>query len=518
MIFAFGPFRLDAEAQTLFRGAEPLPIGKRAVALLRVLVEHPGALVTKDALIERVWPGLAVEESNLTVQIVALRRVLGGEPGGENWIQTLPRRGYRFLGPPVTASQTLARAEALLQPPSAALALQDKPSIAVLPFDNLSGDPEQEYFADGMVEDIITALSRMRWLFVIARGSSFTYKGRAPDVKQVARELGVRYVLEGSVRKAASRVRISGQLIDGATGVHLWADRFEGALEDIFDLQDQVTASVVGAIGSKLEQAEIERARVKPTESLNAYDLYLRALPSYYALARTDEALQLLRQAINLDPNYGLAKARAAHCIAMRDDQGISLTKSETDEGIRLAREALDAGRDDPSVLELAGWAFAYLTLDLEAGFAALDRALVLNSNSFQALTLSGWLRLCSGDPRTATEHFTRAIRLSPLDPGISQNFARLGVAQMMTGNYEEAVKFGRQAIRELPRNVVAHRVVAASLALLGRADEAAGAMRALLAVAPNFTMSQMRGFVPYRDAEFVERYLRGLREAGLPE
>jgi tetratricopeptide (TPR) repeat protein len=279
-----------------------------------------------------------------------------------------------------------------------------------------------------------------------------------------------------------------------------------------------VTASVVGAIGPKLEQAEIERARAKPTESLNADDLYLRALPSYYALTRTDEALQLLRQAINLNPNYGLAKARAAHCIAMRDNQGISLTKSETDEGIRLAREALDAGRDDPSVLALAGWAFSYLADDLEAGFAALDRALVLNINSIPALTLSGWLRLCSGDPRTATEHFTRAIRLSPLDPSISQNFARLGVAHMMTDDYEEAVKFGRQAIRELPRNVVAHRVVAASLALLGRADEAAGAMRALLAVAPNFTMSQMRRFVPYHDAEFVERYLRGLREAGLPE
>jgi adenylate cyclase len=243
----------------------------------------------------------------------------------------------------------------------------------------MSGDPEQEYFADGMVEDIITALSRMRWLFVIARNSSFTYKGRAIDVKQVARELGVRYVLEGSVRKAASRLRISGQLIDGATGTHLWADRFEGALEDIFDLQDQVTASVVGAIGPKLEQAEIERARAKPTENLNAYDLYLRALPLYYTNARaeSDEVLRLLRQAISLDPSYALAKALFAACITMRDNQGIRLSNSETDEGIRLAREALDGGRDDPSVLELAGWAVSYLAHDNEAALAALDRALV---------------------------------------------------------------------------------------------------------------------------------------------
>jgi adenylate cyclase len=203
----------------------------------------------------------------------------------------------------------------------------------------------------------------------------------------------------------------------------------------------------------------------------------------------------------------------------MRDNQGISLlTKGETDEGIRLAREALDAARDDPSVLELAGWALSYLAHDIEAGLAALDRALVLNVNSEQTLRLSGWVRLHSGDPRTATEHFTRAIRLSPLDPRISYDFTGLGIAHMMTGEYDEAVQFGRQALREMPRNVVAHRVVAASLALLGRTDEAAAAMRTLLAVAPNFTMSHMRRFISYHDAEFVERYLRGLRKAGLPE
>jgi adenylate cyclase len=307
------------------------------------------------------------------------------------------------------------------------LPLPDKPSIAVLPFQSMIGDPEQEYFADGIVEEIITALSRFRSLFVIARNSSFTYKGRAVDVKQVGRELGVRYVLEGSVRKAANRVRITGQLIDALTGVHLWADRFEGAIDDIFDLQDQVTASVVGAIGPKLEQAEIERARAKPTENLNAYDLYLRALPLYYAntKAGNDEALRMLRQAISLDPNYALAKALAAHCFVMRDDQGMSrLSKSETDEAIRLAREALDDGWNDPSVLQFAGEALAYAGHDHEAGLAALDRALLVNVNSAQALSLSGWVRLYASDPRTATEHFTRAIRLSPLDPRISYVFA----------------------------------------------------------------------------------------------
>src|SRR5215471_2244750 len=271
-IYLLGPFRLDVEAAILFRGAEPIALGQRAVALLRVLVERAGIPVSKDALIGAAWPGLTVEESNLTVQISALRRVFGEEPGGEGWIETLPRRGYRFVGPVGTKGRGSIAASSPVSnfPTDAAapgLALPNQPSIAVMPFQNMSGDPEQGYFADGMVEEIITALSRFRSLFVIARNSSFAYKGRPVDVKQVGRELGVRYVLEGSVRKAASRVRIIGQLIDASTGAHLWADRFESALEDIFDLQDQITASVVGAIAPRLEQAEIERAKRKPTES-----------------------------------------------------------------------------------------------------------------------------------------------------------------------------------------------------------------------------------------------------------
>jgi adenylate cyclase len=320
----------------------------------------------------------------------------GADDLGEHQLKNIERpvRVFRIASGPAT-------------PAKKPLPLPDKPSIAVLPFQNLSGDPEQEYFADGIVEEIITALSRFRSLFVIARHSSFTYKGSVVDVKQVGRELGARYVLEGSVRKAANRVRITGQLIDALTGIHLWADRFEGAIDDIFDLQDQVTASVVGAIAPKLEQAEIERARAKPTENLNAYDLYLRALPLYYANTRAenDEAFRLLRQAVTLDPNYALAKALTAACVAMRDIQGISPSKSETDDAIRLAREALDGGWDDPSVLDFAGWVLSILAHDNEAGLAALDRALALNVNSARALRLSGWVRLSSGDPRTATEH-----------------------------------------------------------------------------------------------------------------
>jgi adenylate cyclase len=434
----------------------------------------------------------------------------GADDLGEHQLKNIERpvRVFRITsGAPATATRR-------------PLPLPEKPSIAVLPFQNMSGDPEQEYFADGIVEEIITALSRFRQLFVIARNSTFAYKGKSPDIRQVGRELGVRFVLEGSVRKAANRVRITGRLIDAASGAHLWADRFDGAIDDIFDLQDQVTASVVGAIAPKLQQAEIERARTKPTENLNAYDLYLRALPLYYANTRAenDEAFRLLRQAVTLDPNYALAKALTAACVARRDVQGIPLSKRETDEGIRLAREALDAERDDPSVLVLAGWAVSYLAHDNEAALAALDRALVLNVNSAQALTLSGWVRLYVGDPRKATEYFTRAMRLSPLDPRVSFPIAGLAAAHMMAGDYDEAVNLGRQAVREMPRNAFAHRIIAASLALLGRTEEAHAAARAHLAIAPNYTIADGQKNMPFNDAEFVERYFRGLREAGLPE
>jgi adenylate cyclase len=405
--------------------------------------------------------------------------------------------------------------------PKPRLDLPDKPSIAVLPFQNMSGDPEQEYFADGIVEEIITALSRFRELFVIARNSSFTYKGRAVDVKQIGHELGARYVLEGSVRKAGNRVRITGQLIDTLTGAHLWADRFEGAIDDVFDLQDQVTASVVGAIAPKLEQAEIERARTKSTDNLNAYDLYLRALPHYYAVTRAgnDEALRLLRRAIELDPDYALAKAFAAHCVQQRDNQfGVNQSQSEIDEGIRLAREALDTGRDDPRVLEHSGIVLTYLAQDWETAIAALDHALSLNSNSARVWMTSGWIRLFAGDPRNAAEHFSHGIYLSPRDPAATYAVTGLGLANMMTGDYDEALKFGRQALQEMPRNAIAYRVVAASLALLGRSDEAHEAMRVLLTIQPNATMAGMRKYLPYRDAEFVARYHSALREAGMPE
>ena len=273
-VYEFGPFRLDISAEILFRGADPMPVGRRAVAVLRALLERPGRPVSKDALMQAAWPGLAVEEGNLTVQIAALRRVLGEEPGADRWIETLPRRGYRFVGSVVASNEAVLSTPTTAGPPPL---LSDRPSIAVLPFQNMSEAPGQDYFADGMVEEIITALSRIRRLFVIARNSTFTYKDRAVDVRQVGKELGVSYVLEGSVRRVGNRIRIAAQLLDATSGAHLWADRFDGTIEDVFELQDNVASAVAGVIEPTLEREEYRRSIRRPTDDLTAYDLYLQA-------------------------------------------------------------------------------------------------------------------------------------------------------------------------------------------------------------------------------------------------
>src|SRR5262245_45438471 len=371
--YAFGPFRLDAQGETLFRGTERVALSHRALALLRILIDRAGAPVSKDALMEAAWPGLAVEDSNLTVQIAALRRALGEVPGGESWIATLPRRGYRYAGPAVTKSEdrvpATATVDAATRPaPMTALALPDQPSIAVLPFENMSGDPEQGYFVDGMVEEIIAALSRIRWLFVIARNSSFTYKGRAVDVKQVGRELGVLYVLEGSVRRAGNRIRISAQLLDATTGAHLWADRFDAQLADIFELQDNVASSVAGVIEPRLEAAEYHRSTQRATNDLTAYDLLLRARAHNRSWEREGimRALDLLGQALTRDANYGNALAFAAHCHMQLSGNGWSEDQQSRQEGVDLARRALRAAGDDPNVLAHVAHVLGHLEPDIE--------------------------------------------------------------------------------------------------------------------------------------------------------
>jgi adenylate cyclase len=318
--------------------------------------------------------------------------------------------------------------------------LPDRPSIAVLPFTNMSGDPEQEYFADGMVEDIITALSRFKSLFVIARNSTFTYKGRALDIKQVGRELGVRYVLEGSVRKAGARVRITGQLIEAATAAHLWADKMDGAPEDVFALQDEVTTRVVGAIVPSITEAEISRARVKSTSSLDAYDLYLRALSVHYSQTRADceEAVRLLERAIVLDPTYSWAKAFAAYIHALRTNQGWA-TPEDTAQAIQFAREALVSSREEPKTVAYAAHVLAWLAHEYDTAVAAIDRAISLNPNSFGILIRSGWVRNWVVDPERAIDHFSRSIRLNPVDPQLGYAYGGLAAAYFIKGESDRA-------------------------------------------------------------------------------
>ena len=404
---------------------------------------------------------------------------------------------------------------------SAPLALPDKPSIAVLPFQNMSGDPEQEYFADGMVEEIITALSRIRWLFVIARNSSFTYKGKPVDVKQVARELGVRYILEGSVRKAGGRVRITAQLIDASTGAHLWADRFDGSLEGVFELQDQVASGVVGSIEPRLRQSEIERANRKLTESLDAYDLYLRALAlrDIHTDESVREAVSLLKRALAIDPNYAPAKALIGWHRVHQTSHGRSpVSDTDTAEAVALARQALEAGKDDPDTLWMAAATLTIFAGELTVAAAAIDRALTLNPNSAHAWMVRGVVSVNLGQPGPAIEACERAMRLSPLDRQ-RRNFTT-GIARAhLVGRYEEAADWAERTLRDEPGYRAALVTKAIACAHLARMEEARAALSQQIEAQPGLTIARYRAFWSrVFSPELMEISLSGLRKAGLPE
>jgi TolB-like protein len=399
--------------------------------------------------------------------------------------------------------------------------LPEKPSIAILPLQNMSGDPEQEYFADGVVEDITTALSRFRSLFVISRNSSFTYKGRAVDVRQVGRELGVRYVLEGSVRKLGNQLRITGQLIDAVTGAHLWADRIDGQMKDVFALQDRVTASVVGAIVPRLEEAEIERAQRKPTQNLDAYDCYLRGLRDSNELSRESNrsAFAAFMKAIDLDPGFAIAHAKAAYCINMRKVNGWLVDREkESAEACRLARRAVDLGRDDAATLAIAGYVLAYVGGEVDTGGEFIKRALALNPNFAEGWASSSWIQVCLGHPEAALEHVATAMRLSPADPRTYAFHLFTAMAHLSAGRYDQAVESATRVLHDKPV-LAAMRISAAASALAGHLDEARIAIGRMSALDPTLRMSNLdRVIPPYRREEDRTRYIDGLRKAGLPE
>jgi adenylate cyclase len=402
----------------------------------------------------------------------------------------------------------------------APIMLLDKPSIAVLPFQNISGDPEQEYFVDGLVEDIIIALCRFKSLFVIARDSSFTYKGRAIDIKQVGQELGVRYVLEGSVRRTIDRVRITGQLIECDTGMHLWADRFEGSLEDIFDLQDKVASDVVGAIAPKLERVEMERARRKPTESLNAYDTYLRGMSKFYLwrLDVADEAQQLFHRAAELDPGYAAAHAMAAHMNSHRKAWGMRLDSAKVAQTADLARRAVELAPDDAFVLSIAAWALGFAAGDLAAGISLVNQAVMFNSNLSVARFVSGWLNVWLAEPDAAIAHFVHTLKLSPIDPATGPIMIGIAHAHFISEHFDEALSWAEKAVHA-HRSPPALRIAAASAALAGRPDVAKKYLEMMIQMDPTRRMSNVEESLgPYRWPKDLERYKKALRLAGLPD
>jgi TolB-like protein len=523
--FLFENYCLDAERRELTFGSQLVAIGPKVFDLLLYLVRKRDQVVTRDDLLTAVWDGRIVSESTLTSHVNAVRKAIGDTGKEQRLIRTVSRKGMRFVGQ-VREDEPPGRAAAAVpdiagEKPRAMLALPDSPSIAVLPFRNLSGDAGQDYFADGIVEDIITALSRIRWLFVIARNSSFTYKGRTVDEKQVGRELGVRYVVEGSVRQSDTRVRITGQLVDAATGTHLWAERFEGTLDDIFELQDQIATSIVGAIASQLERAEIERARRKPTGNLSAYDHYLRAMPHLHRGTREaiDEALPLFHRAIALDSEFASAHAMAAWCHCWRKINGWMTDRSgEFADGIRLARLAVELGKDDAVALTRAGHTLAHLAGDLDGAVALLDKALLLNPNLAAAWFLGGFLRAERGDPEVAIEFFTRAMRFSPLDPEMFRMQAGMAMSHLFAGRFDVALSWAEQSFRQLPSFVFVVLVIAACQALSGQMEQAREAVDHLRRLDPAFRISKLEGWIPIRRPEHLATFTNGLRLAGLPE
>jgi TolB-like protein len=520
----FEGFRFHSFDRELFRldeagSASPVPIGSRALDLLGLLVERQGKLVSKSEIIDVVWRGATVEEANLTVQISALRRILDQNRERGSCIQTVPNRGYRF----VAQIKRVEPADPLALPaplgdgrraprPSFGPALPDKPSIAVMPFANMSGDPEQEYFADGMVEEIITALSRIKWLFVIARNSSFTYKGRAIDVKQVGRELGVRHVLEGSVRKSGQRVRITAQLIDAITGTHLWAERFDGSLEDVFELQDDVAMSVAGVIEPTLQAAEIRRAAAFATRDPTAYDLYLRALAHWgsWDKERIALALDLLARAVERDPHYGPALASAAiyHHQLHLNDWADDWDKNRL-MGLDLARKALRVAPDDPDVLGRAAIALGVFWEDLDVAIGLIDRCLALNPSFAIGWHQSGVLRIWAGQPDLALEHFETSRRLSPRDrPALY--LLGTGECWFIKRRFDEASTRLLASLEQLPTHAIAHRLLTSCYAHMARLDEAREIVKRLRVITPVV----FPRVIFYRNPEHRELLLSGLRLA----
>jgi TolB-like protein/Tfp pilus assembly protein PilF len=509
-VIGFGRFQFDEERRELSRDGIPIKLGSRALDVLHVLAKANGNVVSKDNLLAEVWPGMVVEENNIQVHIAALRKAIDEGTSGQTHLVTIPGRGYRLVGIQPSLNRTDVKDARLL-------ALPDKPSIAVLPFQNMSDDPAQDYFADGIVEDIITGLSRVKWFFVVARNSSFTYKGRAVDVKQVGRELGVRYVLEGSVRKASNRVRITAQLIESETGSHLWAERYDRVLDDIFLVQDEIAMSVVGAIEPTLRKAEIERVKRKRPESLDAYDLVLQALPAAYSMMADEatKAIPLLVAALKIDPDYVRAHALLAWCHHHCFTRG-GLQEEDQLAAIRHARIASSGSSDDASALAISGLVIFLNEHNATLAQRLFDRALAISESDIFALSCSASALSWMGESETAIERAERAVRISPFDPMNFMAYDAMSVAYYQTKRYEEARDAACHAIESNQAFSVPFMLLAAALVRLGSPIEAKAATAQALALNPTFRVDAYRATIGYLP-ELFEAYAEAWREAGMP-
>ncbi|NEJ09062.1 adenylate cyclase [Rhizobium leguminosarum] len=497
--FAFGPFVLDPAAGTLLRNDDPVAVGHRGIKLLAALVARPGEILGKAELMDAAWPGRIVEEGNLTVQIAQLRKLLGPAGDGGEWISTVPRVGYRFTG----AINQLGGVK------RKALPLPDKPSISVLPFVNISNDPEQESFADGLTEDLITDLSRIPGLFVIARNSAFAYKGKARDVREIAEELGVRYLLQGSARRVEARVRINAQLVDAASGDHLWAERFDRSLDDIFVVQDEVTAKIIEALLGRL-RALPPRNRPK---NLEAYDLCVRArrlMDDTPQAAR--EAHLMLTRAISLDPDYAEAYRWLAMNHWMGEVHSAGPTQPTRSLALELARKAVAIDPNDAG----CRWVLAYL-LAYERSFAEADagftKAIELDPNEADTFAALSDITVLAGRIGEGLEHIAKAFRLNPFPA--SWYYLTLGQAQYAAGQYAAAVETLRS---DETYRTSSRRFLAASLAQLGRLDEARAEVELFLVANPRFSTRHWAATEPFRDARTLAHFVDGYRKAGLPE
>ncbi len=528
MIYLFGDCTLDTDRRELRRESVIIDIEPQVFDLLEFLIRQRDRVVSRDDVLEAVWQGRIVSESTLSSRINAARAAIGDDGVGQRLIRTLPRKGLRFVGE-VREEQVAARIETTSSAVSEGspvvrrtdAAVPDGPSIAVLPFTNMSGDPESDYFADGMAEEIITALSRCSGILVVARNSSFTYKGRAVDVRQVGRELGVGYVLEGSVRRSADRLRITAQLIEATAGTHLWADRFDGTLNDVFELQDRIAETAAAIIEPSLRFAEQERVRRHPPKSLDAYELWLRALSLSGEFTREsmDAALNCLERAIEIDPIYAPAMASAAYYYAHSHFQGWGEQPDrQRARAIQLAGDAVDLARTDANVLWQS--AFAVWTFERD-GLRALDlfrRSLHINPNSAIALGMAGWVEAANGNPVEGRKLLERSQRLSPRYPRGWFVSTGMAIACLADSKFQEAVTWAEKALAENPRFGVALRVLAVALVNDGQLDRAKKMVLEALKLEPHLTLSGLRTRIPLRHAPILDLYRESLTKAGLPE